>query len=555
VKKYLLIVSLTVGLCLLTKSCVKEGDLDFSNLGVADNFMYDLPLPLVDTRLTLSDLLKNIQGQYVIADENGLLRLIYNESFRFDFSDLDVFISNLSFVERLPQIPVPPDSLFPIDSIEVLRSFSAKLITNDGIRIDSAKAQTMDFQLEIHTGIRNKARFEITSHNIVDASGRPFSISELLPGVSYGNQQISVKLDLSNYNIIPDNSDPNNQQALRFNCTVTIFKDTLVTERYQASTSLYFFLENIEIDYAYGYFGKQIFGPNEGGIDIPVFERFPIDILEIENVNMNLTVTNGFGIPVLLDAEISTLTRNPANPIKTLPLHNIRVDHPQNPLAPPLVTTFQEKIEDLINDNSGYFPYRMTYSSTITTNPDDDRTELNFVSKNSFLKVDIGAEIPMRLRIGGLIASDTINFGGLPFSDGIEYFTIKMNIHNAFPLEAAVYLYLLDEQQEIIDSVWTSRPNETEKRPLEIIAAEVDPVTGHVVRPSVAQMEINLTKSQIENLVVARYFKIRGILNTSDHEKMMSSIFENSDTEGFLRVMMGCRIKASKSILDLLDEL
>ena len=544
-KKRLSIFSCIIGLCLLAKSCVKEGDLDFSIIGFSDNFVYDFPIPLIDSRLTLGELLKNIDGQHVIPDDNGLLRLIYQKEFSFDFSDLGVFIPNQQFSQNFSDVPVPPSSLFPADSIQISHgTFQTQLVTNDGIRIDSARVQRMNLQFEISTGIRNQARFVITSPNIVDASGNLFTISMLLPGTTSSNQgRTTPPLDLSNYYIIPDNSNPSNPHALRFNYTITIFRDTLITEHF-ASSTLSCSFENIDIDYAYGYFGRQVFGPNAGGIDLPIFERFPMDLLEIETANMTLTVTNGLGIPVLLDAEISTLTRNPSNPIKTFDTI-VPVGHSLNPLTP-VTASFQAEIQDLINDNLGQLPYRMEYSATVTTNPDDDQTVQNFVSKNSFVKVGIGAEVPMRLRVEGLVVSDTIAFAGLPFSEGIEFLTIRANLHNGFPLDAAIFLYLLDSDYQIIDSIWAIRgPNETEKKPLGIVGAVVNPITGHVDNPSISQLEIPLNRNQIESLVETRYFKIKGILSTSDHENNLINIFSDSGKEGFLHIMIGCRLRIS----------
>ena len=538
-KKQLPIFSFVITLSLLTNSCIKDGDLDFSNIGIADNFTYDLPIPLVDSRLTLDSLLRNIQGQRVLTGDDGLLKLVYQEEISLGFSDLGFSISNQFFERNLIEIPVPQGDLFPTNTIQFSEAFSLQLGINNGIRVDSVRTQAMDFRFDLFTGIQNQVRFSITSSNIVDASGRGLRIDTLLPGTRGGNQQVSLNLDLSNHTIIPDNSNPYSLHTLQFNYTITVFKDTLITQPYLAFTHLYTFLENIEIDYAYGYFGQQIFGPISDGIDLAIFDRFPMDLLEIDQANMNLAVTNGFGAPVLMDAEISTLTRNPVNPIKSLDLSNKRLDYPRNLLAPPITTSFQEEIQDLINDNSGFLPYRMNYSATITTNPDDNPAVQNFVSKNSFIKMDIGAEIPLKLRVGGLQISDTINFAGLPFTDGIEFFIIKANMHNAFPLDATISLHFLDSDKRIIDSV-----------DIDKIEGGVVDATGHVIRSTVSQITIDLNKSQIENLVNTRYFKINAILNTSDHENHMISIFEDSGTEGFLRVLIGCRIRASGKLID-----
>lgn len=520
--KRVLIFFWIICLCLLNNSCIKTGDFDFDgdgNLG----FTYDLAFPLVDQHLTLGELLPDFRGQYVISGPDGLLRIVYREDFLFDFSYLGFFIPN---IDRFETLFVP--LAFPQDSLQLSASFETQLNIGE-VRINSARTDSMDFTFQIHTGIQNDFRIDMTAHDIVDAYGRPFT-------ASINNENRTIKSDLSGYSINPQ---PGN--ALRFGYTLTVFKDTLATEGSTGHVNIEVGFRNIEIDYAFGYFGQQTLNVSPGGTDLSIFERFPMDLLEIEQANMQIMVTNGFGIPISLDAQISTLT--PTSPPTTL-LINERLGHPQNLLAPPVSTIFQREIQDLINDNLGNLPHRVEYSATLTLNPDNDPTQQNFVSSNSFVRVEAGVEIPMRLRVGGLVVSDTIEFAGLPFPDGIQLFLIRANIHNAFPIDATVHIHLLDAQYQIIDSIWTTRPGEIGRKPFEIEGAPVNSA-GHVIRPEVAQLEIPLSRGQIENLEKTRHIKIKGILNTSDHERNMISIFENSANEGFLRVMIGVRIRAT----------
>ena len=563
-KRYLSICSLILGLSLLTNSCFKEGDLDFGNIGISDNFTYDLVIPLTDARLSFGQLLKN-STQYVITDENGLLKLVYQMENMLDFPGLALDIPNQISEQVLSPILIAAGdsvswgSVSPNDSVRTQETFSMRWILDPDTRLDSALNEFLNFRFRIFTYIRNRVRFDITTSNILDSLGRPLTFSELLPGVTSGWQNRNINIDLAKSRVIPDNSDPSNPHKINFNCTITIFRDTLVRFPYTATTEIGTFFENIDVDLAYGYFGQKEFTTSINTVDLPIFDRFPMEFLDIKKADMTLSVTNGLGLPTRLDAEITTLTRNSQGvpgPSKTLLLDDKRLDYPLTPFAPPVVTVFTEEIQDLINGNSGYLPYRVQYGAKVTLNPDHPMQSPNFVSKNSILKVAVGAEIPMELTVGNLVVSDTINFAGLPVSKGIESFTLRANLHNAFPLDATVYLYLMDEHHQIIDSIWMIRNfNETERRPLEIPGAPVGS-DGHVINPAVSQLEIRLVGSQIENLLNTQYLWIKGILSTSDWEShSLVSIFENSETEGFLRVMLGARIIVSGEILNSLEDL
>ncbi|MDR1951114.1 MAG: hypothetical protein LBP96_02660, partial [Bacteroidales bacterium] len=440
-KKLLFSTLLAIGLCLLTKSCFKEGDLDFSNLTVSSNFVYDLPLPLVDTRLTLDRLLKNIDtnNQYVLPDPaTGLLRLIYNMPFSFDFDSLKIKIPDQRpSIPPLPSIPILRDIIIqiPVLGNDTIRldpsySFSGGIAMNlnmgGNYRIDTLITESMRFQFIINTTISNRIDIDLTTTNMRNAAGDPLVIPIRIPWRnSTTTYRDTISMDLSDYRIIPDNSDPDTLHRIQFSYSAAIFKDTTrfhtlspippptLADIPTGLVNLSASFANIEIDRAFGYFGVQNFEIRASGLDIHIFEKFPLEILSLDTADMKLTITNGLGIPVSMDARIATLTRNKSGQSGTpqvLEFENRRLTSPQNPFDDPTDTTFQEGIQHLVDVNAGFMPYRVEYSAKITTNPDADPTTRNFVSKRSFINVDIGAEIPMRLRVGGLQLSDTIAF-------------------------------------------------------------------------------------------------------------------------------------------------
>jgi len=541
-RKQLRIIFWVVGLGLMTNSCMKVSDFDSDENGDL-GITYDLAFPLVDQYLTFGDLLPDFNRQYVLScPETGLLRIVYREEFTFGFDALGVFIPDVPRIDESLPATIPSNADFVGNTMTFTYQVQQQMVISDGVRIDSARSQEMDFRFQINTSIQNPFRIDMIAHNIFDANGRQFQISRSFPGSRTSNQSAIIDSVLFAYSIAPDNSQPGNLHILHFSYTVTVYRDTMITHQQEAFTNIRVYFRNIDPNYIFGYFGMQDFVV-EGFTDLSIFERFPMDLLEIERADMQIRVTNAFGIPIALNAEISTLRRNPPN--ATMTLDNQRLDFPPSIFAQPVVSPpFQMQIQDLINDDLGNLPYRVQYSATLTLNPDNNPMQRNFASRESFVSVEAGVEVPMRLRVAGLVVSDTIEFAGLPFPDGILSFSLRANLHNAFPIDASVSLFLLDGSFQVIDSVWALRPGETEKRPLEVPGGDVDPISGHVTGPRIAQFQVPFSNSQIENLKRTRYIKIIGVLNTSDEGQQLVNIFENSDTEGFLRVMIGARIRA-----------
>jgi len=542
-RKQLRIIFWIAGLGLLSYSCVKVGDFDSDENGDF-GITYDLAFPLVDQYLTFADLLPEFDRQFVISGPDGLLRIVYREEFTFGFDDLGVFVPDIQPVTvSFPTTTIPPDVDFVGNSMTFEQSHTQQMVIGDGIRIESARSQEMDFRFQISTQIQNPFRIDMIAHNVVDANGRPLQISRSFPGSRTGNQGAIIDSALFGYSLVPDNSQPTSLHMLNFNYTITVYRDTLITHEQIVFANVSVGFRNIELDHIFGYFGMQDFEVS-GYTDLSIFDQFPMDLLEIEHAEMQIRVTNAFGIPIAMNADISTLRRNPPN--ERMEIVDARLDFPSDILAPPVVSPpFQMEIQHLINDDIGNLPYRVQYSAILTLNPDNNPMQQNFASRNSFVRVEAGVEIPMRLRIGGLVVSDTIDFAGLPFPDGIISFSLRANLHNAFPIDAAVSLFFLDGNFQIIDSVWALTPEDTEKRPLAVPGGRIE--NGRVVEPAIAQMQVPLSNSQIENLRYTRHIKIVGVLSTSNQGAGMVNIFENSQNEGFLRVMIGARVRATLS--------
>ena len=533
-KKRILGYSFLLAICLLASSCMKEGDLDFSNLELDDTFVYDLPIPLVDANLSMADLLKNIDNQFLTSDEDGLLHIIYRMDTSFAIPHIALPEQSISL--NLPNFPVTP---FPTDSLRIpaLQLPTVNFSAGGDLRIDTVKLRSARLDLHMITGVKNKTKFEIRCSNLIDSLGRPLVMLLNLHGTQASTQPGFISVSLANYRIIPDNSDPANLHQLKFEITPTLYKDTVNKIPYNASVGIEVKIGSFDVDWAYGYFGMHPLGPMRGEIDLPIMSKFTMDELEVQKAYLSLGFTNGIGLPIELNASISTQTTNDQ---KEWNFSEV-LDYPKSSTAQPTDSTYLEEFQELINDNLGNLPQRVNYNVSVETNPYtdiNDRSIVNFFKRDARVRINVGADIPMRMRVKNLTIADTLPFAGLPFADGVDFFVMKANVHNAFPMSAGLALYFLDENQRAIDSI------------------NFDPIHAapvgsdyHVIEPAIVQMEEILSRRQIENLVKTRYFKIQGVMSTSDEGKTLVGIYENSEKEGYLKVMLGCRLKANNKIM------
>jgi hypothetical protein len=113
-------------------------------------------------------------------------------------------------------------------------------------------------------------------------------------------------------------------------------------------------------------------------------------------------------------------------------------------------------------------PDKLGYSMKIITNPLGNVSGSNdFIYSDQLLKARMKMEIPLSFIATDLTLVDTLNLniqspGG---TRDIHSGTITLIANNGFPLEASIQLYLLNENNQITDSLYTY-PNIIDQAPV-----------------------------------------------------------------------------------------
>jgi hypothetical protein len=257
--------------------------------------------------------------------------------------------------------------------------------------------------------------------------------------------------------------------------------------------------------YAQGYFGTttKSFGPEN--VAFPVFNKIISGSLNLQNVNVTLSLTNGFGADASID--LFKLTSN--RPGDTIPLvaHGVvgstininRATATNNPASPviPSVTNFT-----LTPSNSNILawldnlPTSVGYALSVTTDPLGNVSGFNdFAYYGYGISSNINVTIPLSLIANNLTLADTlaINFGG---SGGAtkQVKSGKLTIYasNGFPFSAGLQMYLLNSSNVVCDSLFI--PSQ------DIQAAPVNSVTGKVINPQNSVLTISLNASKTQEL-------------------------------------------------------
>lgn len=216
--------------------------------------------------------------------------------------------------------------------------------------------------------------------------------------------------------------------------------------------------------FAKGYFGKNTtdIGPEE--TEFSVFKNITDGTLQIEDVRFDLSIEN----PIGMDAQvyINDLSSINTHTGTTVSLANENVGVPINinrasegagriiqTNKSVELNTSNSNIKDMIEN----IPDKFGYSLQLITNPLENISGSNdFIYADSLLKVFLNMEVPLSMVASNLTLSDTVDFslsGNNEDEQAIKSGTLTALVDNGFPFEAALQIYMLDDNNMIVDSL------------------------------------------------------------------------------------------------------
>lgn len=404
--------------------------------------------PILNTSLELSDILNDTSG-FIHEDENGLLSLVYasDSLVSIDAGQLiGVPDQNVVLEETfdLPNLP-PGEELPPIPF-----AFNFPFETDqEGQRIDSLHFKSGIYHLEINTNLnKDQAYAEVIIQSLKDrSSGEPLSFNIDLSNPSGGTMTWESNIDLADY-VLEMTGVPEN--TLNISCELNIITDDNPNNSpYQFSLTSRF--DDLEFNYIFGYFARyttqigdtiylDIFKLNQEGY----FEFGP------GSVNFLFTFHNSYGLPIDLDMVKARAYHGGDQPSDSVDINLFGEGIPNIiPINYPSLNQLGELVETEVNgENSNIHealnisPDKLEIVVNGTLNPEEDPGINNFVLYDSKFMADIELELELFGAASGFRIADTLDFS--MDLGGIESLNLIFDIENGFPIDASLWLHLLD---------------------------------------------------------------------------------------------------------------
>jgi hypothetical protein len=264
----------------------------------------------------------------------------------------------------------------------------------------------------------------------------------------------------------------------------------------------------------------------ETGIDtiaIELFEANASALLEFQDFDLDITFRNSVGLPVRGTMKQFLAITNQGG------IRDINSDLLKDGVDfefPSLMEVGETK-ETYINlnpDNSDLAqtiskgPTEMVYQVEGQTLP---MTEAGFLTDSSQFGVDISLDLPLHLTAKSLFLEQkrefVVNDWG-PLDDVLEA-SFRIQTENGYPLDLDMQLYLMDENSDIIDSVFDSfQP---------ILAAGPVDEDARVTEPGILNFDIELPASRLDNLQLTKFILVQLKTNTLNDAQTPVKIFDD----------------------------
>jgi len=426
-------------------SCVKE-DWDFDKLSKQVNLTPQVYTPAIKGSLTVKDLFEDLTEDSVIVFRGDTVIIYLKEDSIIDYNVDDLIDISYQGKKLYTLNSGSTDYLFPSNTTyELGEQGSFEFDFENGMRPDSMITYNAILDLEISSNFPTNTLLEISSNNIITKKGIFDTIIPLTR--QSGNYYKLIHVPLRESKLIFNNSTPG-VTKITFNIKVTVTGNAGDIIPANSYVNLDIGIDALKpFEKFFGYAGQWNFS-NDTIVDTELDEIKGLSgSFDVTNPKINIYYRNSFGIPIIFDTKIKGYFENNDSVILTPPVRNILYSN--NYLIPEKegVLSFSRKNIPNIDQFLVFPPVKKVgLHGSVDVNPDGDKGELQWLSKDSKIIGDLEIEIPLEFR-SNLVFIDTFDFESdveEKNRDIVEWVNLNYKIKNEFPLNLEVSLILFD---------------------------------------------------------------------------------------------------------------
>lgn len=470
------------------------------------NWDVDLSIPIARSNLNIS----NFFGDTIFqTDPTGLLHIAFSK---------DLVNYTMDSLVNLPDTTINlqyttffATSLNPGVQLFSNATSNDKEITFDvsnGVELNKAIVRTGFLKIEYVNSYAQPLKFD---YNINSATlyGSQLNISQVISGAS----SLTKIYPLDGYVISLTGISGNKVNTLVQTYTISTDpsgnSDQLLQG--QGLTVKLSFVDIIP-EYIQGYFGQQnlSFGPDSTSLGI--LGNFSANNLLLSQSSINFRIVNQFGIEMsssinklrsIKTSPINVVTLNSGNLLQSINIGRAnKTNNPSNPVFPWLKQINVNSTNSNLNPFLQNLPDYLGYSVNAVINPLGNISAGNdFAYFGRGLKVTADIDIPLALSADyfKLINYSKIDLTQLKELNDVNSCQIIMDVKNNYPFKAQIQGYMINENNDIIDSLFAPGQN--------VIEPAITDVNNVVLSYLDSKLESNFNKDKITHLTQCKQIK------------------------------------------------
>lgn len=293
-------------------------------------------------------------------------------------------------------------------------------------------------------------------------------------------------------------------------------------------------IEDMKPEYARGHMGnttKKI-GPDSVSFDL--FNKVKSGTIDLEEVNFEIETDNGIGATAKGTFN-GLFSKNASGNIVPLTMTDNTMDIQKaidngssatHVISTKTLNSGNSNITDFISNLPNQIIYDMKVELNGVDNPSNHVDSIinnppNFLYYESGMTANLNMEIPLSFIADSLVLVDTLDFSFNSQGKGeVESGLFKLIVDNGFPFDATTTLYFMDDNDNLIDSLWKDQT---------ILRGDIDGnkkvsnSTQSVIEFNIPKERMELIKTATQIYVVAGFHTFDAADPLAEHYKIYSN--------------------------------
>lgn len=502
----------------------------------------DIEAPIARSKINITNFFSDTLFQ---ADPSGMLHLAFSKKIAgFNLDSLVAIpdtILNYSFVlgsgtkiymapgSNIPGFPQTQEISFKISSNAELRN----VIIHDGkLKIDYTNLYTQPLVFSLTLPGATKY-------------GVPFQIVETIYPGTTGNPKY---YDISGYNVKLTGLSGNKINTLVqvTNIAVATFAQPDTIRGGQGVATKISYTKLVPY-YVEGYFGQQVLDLPYDSVSLNISNNLQASDFKINSAYINFKIVNEFGVDI--NAQLSNIKSvnsfsNTSVTLNATGLSNLNINKAgktnqfSNPVFPSVKTISVNTTNSNLKPFLENLPDYLTYQGKIVVNPMGNISGSNdFAFLNTGINIYADVDMPLQIQANyfKLISTTAIDLTTVKQIDNINYGAIILEAVNGFPFDAVIQGYILNEQNQTIDSLFNTPSN--------VINRGAIDANYIVTTPVPSRLEIQLEKTKLANLKSCKFIKFVAQFNMPLPQPPDIKILEHYSLDVVLSIDVNYRAK------------